>query len=122
MSNVSNEFKEAIKKWVELDDKRSEFNQKSNKIKKDMNNIESFILSFMDANNMKEKNILIKDGKLQYNTTNSPETITKKYILEKSTLFFNDEKKAEDFVRFLYDNRSYTEKVSLKRKVNSKKK
>ena len=122
MSNVSNEFKDAIKQWVTLDNKRAELNQQSNKIKKDMNNIESFILTFMDANDMKDKNILINDGKLHYDTANSWESITKKYILEKATLYFKNEKKAEEFVRFLYDSRSCTEKTSLKRKANSKKK
>ena len=62
MSNISNEFKEAVKKWVDLDNERKNVMQKSNNIKKDMDNIESFIITFMESNNMTDKTILINDG------------------------------------------------------------
>jgi hypothetical protein len=116
MANISNEFKDAVKKYVQIDNERKFLSQKSSKLKKDQDNIESFILTFMESNNMTDKNILISDGKLQYNTTSTSESLTKKYLLEKLTIFFKNEKKAEECAKFLYNSRGTREKVGLKRK------
>jgi|LakMenEpi03Aug12_release.lakeMendotaPanAssembly.Ray.scaffolds.fasta_scaffold258034_1 hypothetical protein len=118
MSNISNEFKEAVKKWVDLDNERKNVMQKSNNIKKDMDNVESFIITFMESNNMTDKNILINDGKLCYDLTKTHETLTKKFMLDKLTLYFKDEEKAKDIVEYLYDNRGVKDKKSIKRKKN----
>ena len=120
MANISNEFKDAVKKYVQIDNERKLLSKKSSQLKKDQDNIENFILTFMESNNMTDKNILISDGKLQYNTTNTTESLTKKYLLEKLNIYFKNEKKAEHCTKFLYDNRGTREKVSLKRKKKGK--
>ena len=73
------------------------------------------ILNLFQEEVIKNKNILINDGKLSYTETKSQQTITKKYIIEKLTDYFKSEKKAKDIASLLYDNREVKFKSSLKR-------
>ena len=56
MANISNEFKGAVKKYVQIDNERKLLSKKSSQLKKDQDNIENFILTFMESNNMNDKN------------------------------------------------------------------
>jgi len=110
------EFKNGIAKWVTLDNEQSKLNSRISEIRKEKKGVENFVVNFMEANQMTNKNILINGGKLKYDVSNSKESITKKYILEKLTAYFKDEKKAEEITNYIYDARAVTtEKVSLKR-------
>ena len=116
MPEGMNEFKNGIAKWVTLDNEQSKLNSRISEIRKEKKGVENFVVNFMEANQMTNKNILINGGKLKYDVSNSRESITKKYILEKLTAYFKDEKKAEEITNYIYDARAVTtEKVSLKR-------
>jgi len=116
MPGGMNEFKNGIAKWVTLDNEQSKLNSRISEIRKEKKGVENFVVNFMEANEMTNKNILINGGKLKYDVTSSRESITKKYILEKLTAYFKNEKKAEEVTNYIYDSRGMTaEKVSLKR-------
>jgi hypothetical protein len=116
MSNAMNEFKNGIGKWVTLDNEQTKLNARVSEIRKEKKNVENFVVNYMEANDMTNKNILINGGKLKYEVSTTKESITKKYILSKLTDYFKNEKKAEEVTNYLYDSRSSTsEKVSLKR-------
>jgi hypothetical protein len=113
--SVSNEFKMSIKKWVELDEKQKKIREVSTKLKKDKDKYQEYILDYMSSNNIKDKNILINDGKLCYGESKTSQTISKKYIIEKLTTYFKNETKAEEIANLLYDNREIKKKSFLKR-------
>lgn len=113
--SVSEEFKTSIKKWVELDEKQKKIREISNNLKKEKDKHQEYILDYMSNNNIKNKNILINDGKLCYNESKTSQSISKKYIIDKLTIYFNNKKKAEEIADLLYNNREIKIKSSLKR-------
>ena len=68
-SNISDEFKIAIKKWVEIDNEQKKIRGISSNLKKEKDKLQIYITYFMDHNDMKNKNIIINDGKIQYSTS-----------------------------------------------------
>ena len=115
MSGVSKEFKLSIKKWVEIDNKQKKVRELVNNLKKEKEKYQEYILDYMSGNNITNKKILINDGKLSYIETKTSQTITKKYIIDKLTTYFNNSKKAEEIANLLYDNRETKTKSVLKR-------
>ena len=61
-------------------------------------------MDYMSSNNMRNRNILISDGKLSYSESKTTQTINKKYIIEQLTPHLK-EKKAEEVANLLYNNR-----------------
>ena len=115
MSSVSPEFKVSIKKWVEIDNKQSKLRKLTSELKKEKDKVQDYILDYKSSNNIKDKNILIKDGKLSYVETKTPQSITKKYIISKLTKYFKDEYKALEIAELLYNDREMKTKSVLKR-------
>ena len=74
----------------------------SSDLKQEKDNLQEFITDYMDKNNMKDKNILINDGKLQYSQSKSTQPL-KKYVIDRLTLYFNNSEKAEAIANLLYD-------------------
>jgi len=97
-------------------------NQKSelDKLKKQKDVIEKNLITFMENNNMTSKNLIVNNNKIKYNTTKNYETFSKKYLLEKSNLFFKDQNIANQFVDFLYNNRNVKESKSIKINIINK--
>ena len=118
---MSQELKNAIQKYVEIDNKMNKIKELNKSLKKERDNVDKFILNYMNENNMQNKNIILSDGKLRYVTTKTSESITKKYIQAKLTEFFNAKEKAKEVTNYIYDTRNQTENVQLKRSINKKK-
>ena len=118
---MSQELKNAIQKYVEIDNKMNKIKELNKSLKKERDGIDKFILNYMNENNMQNKNIILSDGKLRYVTTKTSESITKKYIQAKLSEFFNNKEKAKEITDYIYDTRNQTESVQLKRSINKKK-
>ena len=114
-STVTNDFKTSIKKWVQIDNKQKDIRILSSNLKKEKDKLQMFITEYMENNNMQKKNILFNDGKLQYSTTKSTKPISKKYIIDKLTPYFNSKDKATEIADLLYENREITYKSTIKR-------
>ena len=120
-STVTNDFKTSIKKWVQIDNKQKDIRLLSSNLKKEKDKLQMYITEYMENNNMQKKNILLNDGKLQYSTSKSTKPISKKYIIDKLTPYFNSKDKATEIADLLYENRETTFKSTIKR-LKSKKK
>ena len=48
-------------------------------------------------------------GKLKYNKTKVYKSLSKKSLINLFNAYFGDEKKTQEIVKFLYDNREYKE-------------
>lgn len=114
-SSVTNDFKTSIKKWVQIDNKQKDIRLLSSSLKKEKDKLQMFITEYMENNNMQKKNILLNDGKLQYSTSKSTKPISKKYIIDKLTPYFNSKDKATEIADLLYENREITYKSTIKR-------
>ena len=114
-STVTNDFKTSIKKWVQIDNKQKDIRLLSSSLKKEKDKLQMFITEYMENNNMQKKNILLNDGKLQYSTSKSTKPISKKYIIDKLTPYFNSKDKATEIADLLYENRETTFKSTIKR-------
>ena len=115
MSNVSEEFKLSIKKWVEIDDKQKKVREVASNLRKEKDKYQEYILDYMSGNNMKNKNIIINGGKISYSESKSTQSVSKKYIIDKLTPYFNNAAKAEEIANLLFNNREVKTKSVLKR-------
>lgn len=111
---ISGEFQEAVKMYLKAKAKIKKLNELVAQERKIMNNSEGFVLNYMANNDMTDRKLVVNEGKLSYGTSRTSESISKKYIMNKLTAYFKDEKKAEDITNYLYDNRNVTERNVLK--------
>jgi hypothetical protein len=119
---MSKEFRNAVQKRIEIENKMNKIKELNKSLKNDMENVNKIIINYMDKNNMQNKNIVLNDGKLCYKTTKVNESISKKYILIKLAKYFGGNKdKAKEITDYLYDSRKQTDKVELKRTMDKKK-
>ena len=63
-----------------------------------------------------------KSGKLKYTISKTKKAVSKKDLLQKLSIFLKSSDKANDAMKFIYDNREVVEKVRLKRLMPRKKK
>ena len=111
---ISGEFQEAVKMYLKAKEKIKKLNELVAKERKIMNSSEGFVLNYMASNDMTDRKLVVNEGKLSYGTSKTSESISKKYIMEKLTIYFQDEKKAEEVTNYLYDSRNTTEKNVLR--------
>ena len=109
-----NNFKSDIKKWLDINQKQDEIKKMSADLKKNKTDIENNILNYMNTKSMKGKNIILGDKQLKYTYNKTQESISKKLILSKLTIFLKNEKLAEDATDFIFSNREVKEKAVLK--------
>ena len=113
------EFNKNIMSWVDYDNQIKTKNEEIKQIRSKKDDIEGSIVEFIQGNNLQDNvfNISSMDTQLQMNTTSVKETMSYKF-LETTLLnyFNNDQDKANDLMTFIKNNRSSSDKVSLKRK------
>ena len=118
MSNQ--DLKNNLSQIIQLNNAIEHQKNELDKLKKQKDVIEKNLITFME-NNMTSKNLIVNNNKIKYNTTKNYETFSKKYLLEKSNLFFKDQNNiANQFVDFLYNNRSIKESKSIKINIINK--
>jgi hypothetical protein len=118
MSNQ--DLKNNLSQIIQLNNAIEHQKSELDKLKKKKDVIEKNLITFMESNNMTNKNLIVNNNKIKYNTTKNYETFSKKYLLEKSNIFFKDQNIANQFVDFLYNNRSIKESKSIKINIINK--
>lgn len=114
------EFKEKIKRWLELDDDIKTL-QKAIKDRKTLKNeLTPEILEFMDQHDIKDLNT--RDGRLQYSKSTTKKALNKKTLTNRLTDFFKDLSKGEKVADFILNNRDTVDRVRLKRTFKRNKK
>jgi len=112
------EFNSNIINWIEHDNEIKQYNEKIKELKSKKNSLESNILSHIENNDLKGNifNLPSYSSKLQYISNKSYETMTNKYLLDKFTKYFNNDlEKAHNLLDFLKNERTFENKISLKR-------
>lgn len=113
-------FKEMVLAWIKLDDKISTLNEQLRELKGEKKQYENHILSFMDQQN--EEVIKLSSGHLKKNVLQTKGSIKEDIIQDAIEEYTKDSDKAYELTKFIIDKRPITEKISLKRLAERKKK
>jgi len=112
-----NDFKENVKKWIDIDDKIAEHSRKVQLLKKERFDLNSDILKFMKKYQIEDLNT--NNGKLEYRITNLKKGFTAKKIHENLIQYFKSNKdQADSIYKYLLDTRIHVDKEVLKRIKN----
>lgn len=113
---VSREFVEAVKKYLEADNKLREIREKTKEYNAEKKNREEFILNYLQAVN--ENVIDISDGKLRRNVSKTQAPLKKETIEKALTEIVGDANKAIAMTDKIIKSRPTIERVTLKRTRN----
>ena len=112
------DFNRNIIEWCEYDNNIKSKMEEVKTLKSKKDELEKNIVYYINENNLQESifNISSLDTKLQYHKSSVKESITLKF-LENSLLkyFDNDLNKTNELMNFIKNNRSCSDKISLKR-------
>lgn len=108
---------ENIRKWVKIENEIKNLKKEQNTRKKIQKEISSEIMDVMKKNEIDE--FTIKNGKLVYSKQNVKKPITKKYLFDILSKYFDDEDKAGEVNTFIHENRETHEVESIKFKNSS---
>ncbi len=114
---VSPEFVQNVRKYLDIDDKIREFREKTKKLTKDKKQHEDFILNYLKS--IEEETVDVKDGKLRRNVIKKQEPLKKENIQKALTEILQDSNKAASITDQIIKSRPTVEKVTLKRTKNN---
>ncbi len=119
---MENEFKKklklAVSEYLELDNQIVTLTKAIRERKKKKEQLSSVILNAMKNNEIQEMNL--KQDKLVYCVSQHKTPMNKEYLNNVLNNYFNNEKKAEEVLTHIIENRSRVEKVRLKRVMDKK--
>lgn len=122
------EFTEALKEWVEMDNKITQHSQKLKEYRQQKNHLTPSICNFMERKQMCDLNIQISDGSLSYANEHTTPSFSQKFLLDGLTAFFTSKSSetqanelAKECLEFLKSNRVSDTKSVLKRKYTTTK-
>ena len=111
--NISAEFVQNVKKYIELDDKTRELKNNIKDLSSEKKQCEEFILNYLQS--IDEKTIDIANGKLIRNVYKSQGALKKELIQKTLIEIVGDSVKASTITDEIIKSRPIVEKVSLKR-------
>jgi hypothetical protein len=115
-NKITEEFRKNVLKWITLDDTLRELRGKVKEITNEKKQYEEFVLSFLE--NVDEKSIEIKDGKLSRNVSKTKSPLKKELIFKSLSEITNDPVKAKTMTEHILENRPMVERINLKRTKN----
>lgn len=113
---VSKEFVEAVKKYLEVDDKLREIKEKTKNLNTEKKTREEFILNYLQT--IDEKVIDVADGKLRRNISKTQAPLKKETIQKALAEIVGDATKATAMTEQIIKSRPTVERVTLKRTKN----
>ena len=119
---ITEEFKENVKKWVIIDDQIREHRAITKTLTKEKKQYEQNILDYLES--IKVKSIDITGGHLRRNVSKTKAPIKKQLIETALFDLTKSKEKSSTMTNYIMDSRPVTQRVNLKRTKNrgSKKK
>jgi hypothetical protein len=118
--SVSDDFKNLIRMYVELDDQIREARAAMTIIQQKKLLFEQRIMQYMEMNGLHDKAIKLNNGKIRYATARSTAPITKQYVYERMIQYFQNPQQANDLLTLIFENRESTERKCIRRTVDKK--
>lgn len=113
---VTQEFADAIKRWIELDDAIKLRNSEIRQIKSQKVLLDGIIKEYMEKNKIQQKDITISNGdKIRYKNSTRLSPINREYIYTRILEYLHDENKAKDLTNYIFNNRDTTTNQILSR-------
>ena len=112
---ITNQFKEMVISWVELDDQIRSINAKMKELKNEKE-YEGKILDYLGSIN--ENVIEITDGKLRRNVSKTKAALKQETIQTALEECVKDAEKASQMTHFILSKRPVVERINLKRTKN----
>jgi hypothetical protein len=113
---ISKEFVEAVKRYLEVDDKLREIKEKTKNLNTEKKQKEEFILNYLQT--IDEKVIDVADGKLRRNISKTQAPLKKETIHKALIDIVGDANKATAMTEQIIKSRPTVERVTLKRTKN----
>ena len=113
---ISKEFVEAVKRYLEVDDKLKEIKEKTKNLNTEKKQKEEFILNYLQT--IDEKVIDVADGKLRRNISKTQAPLKKETIHKALIDIVGDANKATAMTEQIIKSRPTVERVTLKRTKN----
>ena len=113
---VSAEFVQAVKRYLEVDDKLKEIKEKSKGLNTEKKEKQEFILNYLQS--IEENVIDVADGKLRRTVSKTQVPLKKETIHKALSEITGDETKAQTMVEHIIKSRPTVERINLKRTKN----
>ena len=113
---VSKEFVNTVKKYIEIDDKLKYIKKQLKVLNGDKKEHENYILDYLQS--IEENIIDIPDGKLKRNINKTQSPLKKEFIQKVLAGIIGDSNKATLIMEEINNSRPIVERVSLKRIIN----
>tara|TARA_B100000524_G_scaffold336567_1_gene226596 strand:+ start:1008 stop:1430 length:423 start_codon:yes stop_codon:yes gene_type:complete len=115
-NKVTNEFKKKVLKWLDIDDEIRAMAAKKKELEKEKKQYQEFILSFLE--NVGEKEIATRDGKLRRNISKTKGPLNKAHIQKAIDEVIKDKTKSNVITEHIINSRPMVDRVNLKRTKN----
>jgi hypothetical protein len=113
---ISQEFVQAVKKYLEVDDKLREIKDKTKKLNTEKKEKQEYIINYLTS--IEESIIDVVDGKLKKTITKSQAPLKKELIHKALTDITGDSIKAQSMTETIINSRPTVERINLKRTKN----
>ncbi len=113
---ISQEFVQAVKKYLEVDDKLREIKDRTKKLNTEKKEKQEYIINYLTS--IEESIIDVADGKLKKTITKTQAPLKKELIHKALTDITGDSIKAQNMTETIINSRPTVERVNLKRTKN----
>lgn len=115
---MSEDLKQNIKKWVELDNKYKQLNDQLKVIRNNKTTINDLIVSYVREKNMDNAVININDGKLKFQMFNTAQPLTFKFVETCLNEIIDDEENVKNIITYIKNKRDIKSGIDIKRYYN----
>ena len=112
--NSKQQLIDDVQKWVILESKLKEVNEKVKQMRDMKNHLTKNITTYMNSNNL-NNNIEISDGELRFYEKKEYSTLTYSYIQQCLKDIIADDNQVDYIIKYLKDNREQTITTDIRR-------
>lgn len=112
------DFSEQIKTWVQLDNKVKTLYEELKTIRSERNELTTNIYDYATNNNLEHAVIQISDGKLKFQNTRIPQSLTLKFIKECLDECLGNSVNTDEIIEFIKEKREIKYSNDIKRYYN----
>lgn len=113
--NSKQQLIDDVQKWVILESKLKEVNEKVKQMRDMKNHLTKNITTYMNSNNLNNNNIEISDGELRFYEKKEYSTLTYSYIQKCLKDIIADDNQVDYIIKYLKDNREQTITTDIRR-------
>lgn len=120
--SISKEFIDKVKRWIILDNHIKAANKKLSTIRKEKNELESYLVNYGESNNLLENSLKFKTNTVTFSSTNTNPILNYVFIEECLEEILNDNesiKKIMDHIKRKREQNKRTNTVLKNKTINN---